>query len=97
MGDVMVRGHLGYSNHKIIELLILGEVRRRVSRAATLADSDLFRSLVDKLPWKAVLKSKGVQGVWTFFKKIPQVWEQAIPTCQKMSGERRLAFLNREI
>lgn len=58
VGDVMVRGSLGHSNHKIIELLILGKVRREISRTVTLADCDLFRSLVDRLPWKAVLKSK---------------------------------------
>lgn len=28
VGDVIVRGYLGHSNHKIIEFLILGEVRR---------------------------------------------------------------------
>lgn len=57
----MVRGYLGHSNHKMIEFLILGEVRRGMSRTAALADRDLFRSLVERLPWKVVLKSKGVQ------------------------------------
>ena len=57
----------------MIEFLILGEVRRGVSRTATLgfwrADSGLFRSLIHKVPWEAVLKGKGVQEGWTFFKK----------------------------
>ena len=64
VGDVMVGGHLGHTNHEMIEFLILREVRRRVSRTATLdfwrADFGLFRSLVDKVPWEAVLKGKGV-------------------------------------
>lgn len=57
----MVRGYLGHSNHKMIEFLILGEVRRGIIRTVTLADCDLFRSLVERLSWKVVLKSKGVQ------------------------------------
>lgn len=32
MEDVKVGGSLGQSNHKMIEFLILAEVRRRVSR-----------------------------------------------------------------
>lgn len=58
---MMVRGYLGHSNHKMIEFLILGEVRRGIIRTVTLADCDLFRSLVERLSWKVVLKSKGVQ------------------------------------
>ena len=42
----------------------------------------LFRSLVDRVPWEAVLKGQGVQEGWTFFKKeILKVQEQAIPMC----------------
>ena len=36
VGVVMVGGHLGHSGHEMIEFLILGEVRRGVSRIATL-------------------------------------------------------------
>ncbi|KAK4829461.1 hypothetical protein QYF61_004679 [Mycteria americana] len=54
VGDVMVGGRLGHSDHKMIEFLVLGEVRRGVSRTATLdfrrADFGLFRRLVDKSP-----------------------------------------------
>ena len=88
VGDVMVGGRLGHTYHEIIELSILGEVRRGVSRTATLdfwrADFGLFRGLVDRVPWEAVLKGKGVQEGWTFFKKgIFKAQEQAIPMCQK--------------
>ena len=82
---------------------ILREVRRGVSRAAILgfqrADFGPFRSLVDRVPWKAVLKGKGVQEGWAFFKKeILKVQEQAIPMCRKMSQQgRRPAWLNREL
>jgi len=33
------------------------------------ADFGLFRSLVHRVSWEAVLESKGVQEGWTFFKK----------------------------
>jgi len=68
------------------EFLILTEVRRGVSKTATLdfwsADFGLFRGLVDGVPWEALLKGKEAQEGWTFFKKeIFKVQEQAIPLC----------------
>ena len=56
------------------------------SRTAVLdfwrADFGLFRRRVDRVPWEAVLKGKGVQEGWTFFKKeILKAQEQAIPMC----------------
>ncbi|KAK4818201.1 hypothetical protein QYF61_008585 [Mycteria americana] len=103
VSNVTVGGFLGHSNHKMIELLILGEVRKGVSRTAALdfrrADFGLFRRLVIRVPWEAVLKGKGVQEGWTFFKKeILKVQGHAIPMCQKMSWRgRRPAWLNREL
>ncbi|KAK4827572.1 hypothetical protein QYF61_019196 [Mycteria americana] len=79
------------------------EVRRGVSRTAILdfqrADFGLFRRPVDRVPWEAVVKGKGVQEGWTFFKKeILKVQEQAIPICRKMSQQGRgPAWLNREL
>ncbi|KAM9649084.1 uncharacterized protein ACIBXB_011576 [Morphnus guianensis] len=101
-GDVMVGGRLGHSDHEMIEFSVLGEVRRSVSRTATLdflrADFGLFRSPVDRVPWEAVLKGRGAQEGWTFFRKeILKVHEQAVPMCQKTSWQgRRLVWLNRE-
>ena len=70
--------------------MIFGEVRRGVSRTATSdfqrANFFLFRSLVDRVPWQAVLKGHGVQVGWTFFKKvILKVQDWAVPMCQMMS------------
>ena len=61
----------------------MGVVRRVVSRTATLdfwrADFGLLRRLVDRVSWEAVLKGKGVQEGWTFFKKETlKAQEQAI-------------------
>jgi len=47
-----------------------------------MAGLDLFRSLVDRVPWEDVLKGKGAQEGWTFFKKqILKVQEQTVPMC----------------
>jgi len=74
-----------------------------VSRTATSdfqrADFGLFWSLVDRVPWEAVLKGKGVQEGWTFFKEeVLKAQEQAGPMCHKMNRQgRRPACLNREL
>ncbi|PKU40950.1 hypothetical protein llap_8736 [Limosa lapponica baueri] len=51
VGDVMVGGHLAHRDQKMTAFLILGEVRREFSRAATLdfchTDLDLFMNLVE--------------------------------------------------
>ena len=63
------------------------------------ADFELFRTLVVRVPWEAVLKGRGVQEGWALFKKeILKAQEQTVPTCPKTSQcRRRLAWLNREL
>ena len=84
--DVMVVVCLGNSDHKMTEFSILREVRRDGSRTATLhfqgADFGLFRRLVDRVSWEAILKGKGVQEAWTFFRKESlKEQEQSVPMC----------------
>ena len=39
----------------------------------------MFGSLVDRVPWEEVLKGKGVQEVWIFFREeILKAQEQAV-------------------
>jgi len=92
VGDVVVRGHLGLSNHEMIEFSIPGEAKRR-------ADIVLFRTLVERVSWERVLKGKGVQAGWTFFKEqVLKAQEQAVPMCWKTNRwGRRPAWLNRAI
>ncbi len=63
------------------------------------ADFGLFRTLVERVPWETVLRGKGVQEGWTFFKKeVLKVQEQAVPICHKKNGRgRRPAWLNGEL
>ena len=85
-----VGGCLGLSDHDMIEFSILGEVRRGVSKTTTRdfrrADFGLFRALVGRVPWEAILKGKGVQEGWAFFKKeFFKTQEQPVPKCCKMN------------
>ncbi|TRZ08141.1 hypothetical protein HGM15179_018968 [Zosterops borbonicus] len=65
VGDVVVGGRLGQSDHEIIEFSIIGEIRRNINKILTLdfrrADFGLFRRLIQRVPWEAALKNKGVQ------------------------------------
>lgn len=63
VGEVKVAGCVEHSSHGLVECLALGEGRSVVSRATTLdiqgVGSDLFGSLIDRVPWEANLKGRG--------------------------------------
>jgi len=65
VGDVVIGGCLGLSDHEMLEFSVHGEVKRRSSKTTTMdiwrADFGLFRTLVERVPWERVLKSKGVK------------------------------------
>ena len=73
VGDVEVGGCLGFRDQEIKDLLVRGEVKQGASRITTIeswrADFGPFGMLVKKVPWEKVLKGKGVQAGWTFFKE----------------------------
>lgn len=64
MADVTIGGCLGHSNHKIIDFDFWrnNEGGQQDSQRAGFG---LFMMLVDKDPWDAVLRGKGVQEGWT--------------------------------
>jgi len=103
VGEVVVRGCLGLSDHEMVEFLVQGEVKRRASKTTTMdfqrADFGLLRTLAERVPWERVLKGKGVQAGWTFFKEeVLKVQEQAVPMCCKMNPwGKRSAWLNRKL
>jgi len=86
----VVGGRLGLSDQEIKDFLVHGEVKQGTSRTTT---TDIWRAvfgpfgmLVERVPWERVLKGKGVQEGWTFFKEeVFQAQEQAVPMCHKMS------------
>ncbi|NXS01657.1 RTXE polymerase, partial [Oxylabes madagascariensis] len=52
------------------------------------ADFGLFRRLIQRLPWEAALKNKGVQEKQACFKReILSVQEQTVPVCRKMNRQ----------
>ncbi|RMC22456.1 hypothetical protein DUI87_00770 [Hirundo rustica rustica] len=65
MGGVVVEGRLGQSDNEIIEFSIVGEIRRNTNKTPTLdfqwSNFGLFRRLIQRVPWEAALKNKGVQ------------------------------------
>ncbi|RMC20427.1 hypothetical protein DUI87_01281 [Hirundo rustica rustica] len=88
VGDVVVGGRLGQSDHEIIEFSIFGEVRRSTSKTLALdfrrADFGLFRRLIQSIPWEAALKNKRVQESWACLKtEILRAQEQTVPVCRK--------------
>jgi len=54
VGDVVVGGHLGLSDHEMIAFPVCGEVKRGASNITTMdfwrADFGLFRMLVKRVP-----------------------------------------------
>ncbi|RMB93712.1 hypothetical protein DUI87_29942 [Hirundo rustica rustica] len=65
VGDVVVGGQLGQSDHEITAFSIFGEIGRNINKTLTLdfwrADFGLFRRLIQRVNWEAALKNKGVQ------------------------------------
>ena len=90
VGDVEVGGCLEHSDHKMLDFSIPVEPRRGVSRTATLdfqrADFNLFRTMVQRVPWEVVLESVGAQEGWEYFNGvILKVQELTIPKPRKTS------------
>lgn len=69
LGDVMVREHPGQSDHAKIVFSSWGSMEESQQNfhvgLPESRESGLFRSLVDRAPWKAFLKGKG----WTSLRK----------------------------
>lgn len=63
VGDVMVREYPGQSDHERIVFTSWGSKEGSCQnchlRLPKSRDSGLFRSLVDRVPWKAFLKGRG--------------------------------------
>jgi len=96
-------GHLGHSDHEMLDFSILVEPQREVSRTAILdfwnADFSLFRTMVESVPWEVVLENVGAQEGWEYFKEvILKVQELTIPKSQRTRGwARRPYWLSRDL
>ncbi|KAK4828141.1 hypothetical protein QYF61_023939 [Mycteria americana] len=85
-------------NHSVM-LYGMAVEQTDVLRGCKRADFGLFRRLVNRVPWEAALKGKGVQEGWAFFKEeVLKAQEGAVPRCRKTSRRgRRPAWLYREL
>jgi len=96
---VVSGGCLRLSEDEMIWFLVQGEVKRGASKTTTTdfwrADFGLFRMLVERVPWERVLKGKGIQAGWTYFKaQVLKAQEDAVPMCCKTNQQgKRLAWL----
>ena len=73
-GDVKVGGCLGHSDQEMLHFSILAAPQRWVIRTATLgfwrADFNLFRTMVERVPWEVVLENVGAQEGWEDLKEV---------------------------
>ena len=83
VGVVKVGGHLGQSDHEMLDFSILVEPWRRFSKTAALdfrgADFSLFRTMVERVPWEVVLESVGAQEGLEYFKETVLKVQERIP------------------
>ena len=74
VGDVKAGGRLGQRDREMLDFSILVEPRRGVSRTATLdcrrANSNLFRTMVERVPWEVLLEGVGAQEGWQYFPEV---------------------------
>lgn len=88
--EVVFRGCLGLGSHETIVFSVLCKIKRGVSKNPIMdfqrVGFDLFGSLVERVPWGTVLRGKGIQQGWTFFRKdVLEAQELTVPMCCKMN------------
>ena len=83
VGDVKAGGRLGQRDREMLDFSILVEPRRGVSRTATLdcrrANSNLFRTMVERVPWEVLLEGVGAQEGWQYFQEVILKVQERIP------------------
>ena len=83
MGDVKAGGRLGQSDREMLDISILAEPRRGVSRTATLdfrrANLNLFRTMVERFPLEVLLEGVGAQEGWQYFQEVILKVQERIP------------------
>lgn len=92
--EVKIGGSLCCSDHALIQFVILRDVSLAKSKVRTFnfrrANFQLFKKLVDEIPWDTVLRERGSDQSWQVFKDIfLRVQELSIPMCNKSSREGR--------
>ena len=72
VGNVKLKGSLGYSDHEVVEFKILRAVRKAHSKLTTLdfrrTDFGLFRDLLGRVSRDKALEGRGAQESWLIFR-----------------------------
>lgn len=72
VGNVVVGGSLGHSDHEMAEFKFFSVMTRKDSRVATLdfktANFELFRELFSTASWESAFEGLGVHKCWPVFK-----------------------------
>ena len=103
IGDIRIGGCLGCSDHVMVGFTSLKNIGQAKSKIRKLnfrkANFQLFRELVNKMPWETVLKSEVVEQSWQIFKEaFLRAQELSIPRCRKSGKEgKRPAWLNQDL
>jgi len=65
ISDVKTGGSLGYSDHALVEFILLRDMEKARSIVRTLnfskANFQLFKELVRRTPWETILKDRGAE------------------------------------
>ena len=101
MGEVVVGGCLGDSDHEVVEFQIVGNRRKTASKTSTLdmgrKDLGLLKELVNKATLESAFEGIRVHECWSLFNSyLLRVQEQAIPKCRKSKWCKRLAWLSKD-
>ncbi|KAJ7395040.1 adaptin ear-binding coat-associated protein 1 [Pitangus sulphuratus] len=100
---VEIGGHLGHSDHKVIEFKISVDRRKSASKTSTLdmrrAAFRLLRELLSKVPWENVFADAGIHQCWSLFKHhLLRHRSRQFPDDGSQAGEaRRLVWLSRNL
>jgi len=100
ISDIKTRGNLGCSDHSLVEFTVLRDMGKVRSIVRTLnirkAKFQLFKELVNRTPWKTVLRDRGAEERWQIFKDaLHRVQELSVPRCKKSRKEgKRPAWLS---
>ncbi|KAJ7418346.1 hypothetical protein BTVI_29644 [Pitangus sulphuratus] len=101
--DVKIGGSLGCSDHALVKFAVLrnmGQVKNKV-RPLNLrkANFQLFKDIVNRIPWETALRDKVTEQSWQIFKDVFQrAQELVIPRHKKSSKEgKRPVWLSREL
>ena len=69
VGDVVVGGCLGHSDHKMVEFKLVSVMREKDSRVATLGFRRANFKPFSRVPWESASEGLGVHECWSVFKK----------------------------